>query len=87
MRQLIVKEKRQEVRKIAEKEIWSKQQPAVSKNSWKHLYKEIETFKQPSAFLKVKELFDKHGQPKTDMQIKNKLRNLKNFYSTIDNPS
>ena len=35
----------------------------------------------------MKELVDKHGQPKLVIQIKNKLRNLKDFYSTIDNPS
>ena len=37
--------------------------------------------------IKGKELVDKQGQPKTVIQIKNKLRNLKDFYSTIDNPS
>ena len=45
-----------------------------------------ETFKQPSALL-VTELVDKHGQPKTVIQIKSKLSNFKGFYSTIDNPS
>ena len=32
--------------------------------------------------LKVKELGDKHGQPKTVRQMKNKLRALKDFYCT-----
>ena len=41
-------------------------------NSWKHLYKEIETFKQPFAWLKLKELVDKQGQPKFLIQIKSK---------------
>ena len=35
--------------------------------------------------LKVKELGDKHCQPKTVRQMKNKLRALKDFYSTIGN--
>ena len=35
----------------------------------------------------IKELVDQHGQPKTVTQIKNKLRNLKDFCSTIDNSS
>ena len=45
----------------------------------------METLKQPSALLKAKELVDKQGQPKTVIQIKNKLRSLKGLYSTIDN--
>ena len=45
------------------------------------------TFKHPSALLKVKKLVDKHGQPKIVIQKKNKLRNLKDFYSRIDNPN
>ena len=38
-------------------------------NSWKHLYKENKTFKELCALL-VKELVDKHIQPKTVIQIK-----------------
>ena len=72
---------------MEKKESWSKQKAAGQVNSWKHLYKENETFKQPSALLKVKELVNKHGQPKTVIQIEKKLRNFKGFYSAIDNPS
>ena len=75
----------EEKRKIGKKESWSKQEAAV--NSWKHLYKENETFKQPSPLLKVKEFVDKHVQPKTVIQIKSKLRIFKGFLCTIDNPS
>ena len=49
-------------------------------NSLKHLYEEIETFKQPSAWTKVKSLVGKLGQPKSATQMKNELRNLKDFY-------
>ena len=73
-------------RKIGKKDSWSRQEAAVQVNSCQYLYKESETFKQPSALLKVKELVDKHGQPKTVIQLKSKLRNIKGFY-TIDNPS
>ena len=59
----------------------------VQGDSWKQLYKELETFKQPSALLKVKELADKHNQPKTVIQMKKKLRKLKDFCNTIDNSS
>ena len=34
--------------KYCKREIWSKQQTAVLVVSWKHLYKESKTFKQPS---------------------------------------
>ena len=70
-------ENKVESKKTCKRESWSKQQATVLVNSWKHLYKEIETFKQPTAWLKVKELVDKHSQPKSVIQIKNKLRNLK----------
>ena len=43
----------------------------------KHLYKEIEAFSQPSALLKVKELVDKDGQPKTMIQRKKQLKEFK----------
>ena len=59
----------------------------VQGDSWKQLYKELDTFKQPSALLKVKELADKHNQPKTVIQMKKKLRKLKDFCNTIDNSS
>ena len=59
----------------------------VQGDSWKQLYKELETFKQPSALLKVKELADKYNQPKTVIQMKNKLRKLKDFCNTIDDSS
>ena len=57
------------------------------RKKWKHFYKEIETFKLLATFLKAKELADKQGQPKTVLQVKKKLKTLKELYSTIDNPS
>ena len=63
---LIVRKKRQKVKKKYDRETWSKQK--------------IEAFRKCSARLKVKELVDKHGQPNSVIQIKNKLRNLKDPY-------
>ena len=65
-------EEKVEGKKNCKKKSWSKLEVAVLVNSWKHLYKEIETFKQPSAWLKLKELVDKQGQPKFLIQIKSK---------------
>ena len=73
-------EEKVEGKKNCKKKSWSKLEVAVLVNSWKHLYKEIETFKQPSAWLKLKELVDKQGQPKFLIQIKSKWRNLKDSY-------
>ena len=47
---------------------------------WKDLYPQIETFKQPSAWLKVKQEIDKKGLSKSNTQIKSKLRNMKDAY-------
>ena len=75
--------KKVESKKTCKRESWSKQQATVLVNSWKHLYKEIETFKQPSASLKVKELVDKHSQPKSVIQIK---KQIKEFETPTNNP-
>ena len=48
----------------------------VQGDSWKQLYKELETFKQPSALLKVKEFADKHNQPKTVIQMKKQIKEI-----------
>ena len=47
---------------------------------WKYLFQEIETFKQPSAWLKMKKEIDKKRISKSVTQIKNKLRNMKDGY-------
>ena len=47
---------------------------------WKDLFQEIETFKQPSAWLKMKQEIDKKGLSKSVTQIKSKLRNMKDAY-------
>ena len=63
---LTVRKERQKVKKKHERETWSKQK--------------IEASRKHSARTKVKELVDKHGQPNSVIQIKNKLRNLKDLY-------
>ena len=40
---------------------------------WKDLFQEIETLKQPSAWLKMKQEIHKKGQSKSVMQINSKL--------------
>ena len=47
---------------------------------WKDLFQEIETFKQLSAWLKMKQEINKKGLSKSVTQIKNKLRNMKDAY-------
>ena len=44
---------------------------------WKDLFQEIETVKQPSAWLRMKQEIDKKELSRLVTQIKNKLRNMK----------
>ena len=69
-----------ESKKNCRGEGWSKQPAAALVDSWKHLQKKTETFNQPSVWIKVKKLVGKHGQPKSLRQIKNKLRNFKDYF-------
>lgn len=45
-------------------ESYSKQQPAILVNTLKENFADLETFKQPSAWLKIKHQVDKHGSSK-----------------------
>ena len=67
-------------KKVSKRESWSKEQTAILVNTWKSLYKEIETFKQASAWVKVKEAVDKGGPPKSVGQVRKKLTGLKDAY-------
>ena len=62
------------------RESWIKEQSAILVNMWKYLFQEIETFKQPSAWLKMRKEIDKKRISKSVTQIKNKLRNMKDGY-------
>ena len=62
------------------RESWAKQQSAILVNAWKENFADLETFKQPNAWLKIKHQVDKHGPPKSLKQIKSKLRTLKESY-------
>ena len=42
-------------------ESWGKQQTAILVNTWKENFADLETLKQPSAWLKIKHQVDKHG--------------------------
>ena len=46
------------------RESWTKEQSAILVNMWKDLFQEIEAFKQPSAWLKMKTEIDKKGLSK-----------------------
>ena len=70
------------------REPWNKKQSAILVDMWKTLFQEIETFKQPSAWLKMKEEIHEKGLSKLVTQIKNKLRNMKDACKkTQDNNS
>ena len=62
------------------RESWTKEQGAILVKMQKDLFQEIETFKQSSAWLKMKQEIDKKGLPKSVRQIKSKLRNMKDAY-------
>ena len=72
-------------KKNCKRKNWFKQQAAVLVSSWKHLYKEIETIKEPSAWSKVKELVDKRSQPKSVIKIKNLIKEFESFYKQSKN--
>ena len=61
-------------------ESWAKKQSAILVNMWKDIFQEIETFRQPSTWLKMKQEIDKKGLSKSVTQIKSKLRNMKDAY-------
>lgn len=63
-----------------QRESWPKEQTATLINLWKQMFKEIETFKQPSVWFIIKQRVDKVGPPKSILQIKTKLRNMKKAY-------
>ena len=47
------------------RESWTKEQSVILVNMWKDLFQDIETFKQPSAQLKMKQEIDKKGLSKS----------------------
>ena len=51
-------------------ESWTKEQSAIIVNMWKDLFQEIETYKQPSSWLKMKNKIDKKGLSTWLTQIK-----------------
>lgn len=59
---------------------WSKQQTSALIETWKENFEEIQSFKAPHAWTKIKNKIDEHGTVKTVDQIKNKLKTLKDAY-------
>ena len=67
-------------KRVAKRETWPDIQTNVLVESWKEYFLDLETFKQPSAWLKVKDKVDSAGPEKSMKQIKTKLRNMKDSY-------
>ena len=59
------------------RERWNTQQTEVLVNMWKDHYKELESSKQHSIWILIKNKIDAAKKPKTLRQIKTKIRNLK----------
>lgn len=75
-------------KRVIKRESWGKQQTAALVNGWKEHFTDLETFKQGSAWIKIKILVDKFGPEKSVKQIKAKLRGLKDAYKNAkDNNS
>ena len=75
-------------KKTTKRDTWPRQQTASLVQAWKENFEALETFKQSSAWFKIKIVVDKNGSEKTIKQIKNKLRTLKDAYkSAKDNNS
>ena len=66
--------------KTLKRDSWSNNQTGTLINAWKENFYEIETYRQPSAWLKVKAAVDNHGPEKSVKQIKAKLKRLKDAY-------
>ena len=56
---------------------WTAKQTEVLVTMWKENYKELESSKQHSVWMRIKNKIDGLGNPKTLKQIKTKLRNMK----------
>ena len=75
-------------KKTVKRDSWSNNQTGALINAWKENFYEIETYRQPSAWLKVKAAVDNHGPEKSVKQIKAKLGRLKDVYKQVkDNNS
>ena len=59
---------------------WTAKQTEVLVTMWKENYKELESSKQHSVWMRIKNKIDGLGNPKTLKQIKTKLRNMKDAY-------
>ena len=62
------------------RERWTDTQTKTLVVMWKHNFKDIESAKQNTAWLKIKDRVNDAGPDKTMKQIKDKLRNLKDAY-------
>ena len=65
---------------VAKRDTWTNQQKGALVNAWKKHFCELESFRQPSGWLKVKAFVDKNGLKKSVKQIKVKLLRLKDAY-------
>ena len=64
----------------AKQDRWNTQQTGVLVNMWKDHYNKLESSKQHSIWILIKNKINAAGKPKTLKQIKTKIRNLKDAY-------
>ena len=60
------------LKKTLKRDSWSNNQTGDLINAWKEIFYEIETYRQPSAWLKVKAVIDNDGPEKSMKQMKAK---------------
>ena len=70
-------------KKTMKRDSWSSNQTGALINAWKENFFEIETYRQPSAWLKMKAAVDNYGPEKSVKQIQAKLRYLKDAYKQV----
>ena len=70
-------------KKTMKKDSWSSNQTGALINAWKENFFEIETYRQPSTWLKMKAAVDNYGPEKSVKQIQAKLRYLKDAYKQV----
>ena len=69
------------LKKTLKRDSWSNNQTGDLTNAWKEIFYEVETYRQPSAWLKVKAVIDNDGPEKSMKQMKAKWDASKIFTS------
>ena len=80
---IVLVKKKVESKKNYKRESFPNREVAVLVNSWKHLYEEIDTFKQLYSKKKLKNWLISTVNLNLRYKSKNKLRNLKDCYENV----